>query len=359
MKYLFFVQSDGRGHLMQALTLKEKLEKHGHEISAVIIGTNREHELPYFFKEQINCRLFTVDGPNFIVDKKKKGVKVFSSALQTIWRLPRYLASLKKIKKIVADLNPDVLVNFYEPLAGNYYRLYRDKRPMFCIGHQHFIKHPSFKFPKISRLTQICFKFYNHLTAPGNTVKIALSFTAETDQPAKKLFICPPLIRQIIKQQTPTQEDFFLVYLLNAGYSEEIIAWSRSNPNVKIKTFWDRPGEEEIAFSPNLVFYRLNAEKFISYLASCRAYVSTAGFDSIAEAAYLQKSILMIPTKNHFEQKCNAADAERAGLTLAAENFNLSLVANKQTKTHSRDSLRAFKEWVDNYDDKIINLLEK
>jgi uncharacterized protein (TIGR00661 family) len=360
MKYLFFVQGEGRGHLTQALALKEKLEKRGQEIVAIITGEDSKHKLPAFFKEQISCPLFTIDSPNFIIDKQEKGIKVFASTLLTIWRLPRYVSAVKKIKKIVADLNPDTLVNFYEPLAGTYYRLYKNKRPMFCIAHHYFIRHQVFKFPKINKLELWSFQFYNWLTAPSQAGKIALSFTAEADEPQKKLFICPPLIRSAVKQQPATASNFILVYLLNAGYSREIINWGQTHHDVNVEAFWNRPDkEEETYYGQNLVFHRLSGPKFINCLANCHTYVATAGFDSIAEAAYLQKKILMIPTKNHFEQRCNAADAERAQVSASAKHFDLSLITDNKIKAHPPEALDRFKEWVDNYDDKIVNLLEK
>jgi uncharacterized protein (TIGR00661 family) len=358
MKYLFFIQGEGRGHMTQALALKEKLENRGHAVVAVVVGSASRDELPTFFKEQIKSPLFTVDSPRFIVDASKKGIKIFASARQAFWRFPNYLASIKKIKKIVTEFPPDIFVNFYEPLAGNYYRFSRDRRPMFCIGHQHFIAHPAFRFPPLHWLTKFSFRLYNRLTAPRRTIKIALSFTAENDCPEKNLFVCPPLIRQAIKQTVPVTGNFLLVYLLNSGYSEEIISWAKANPTSSVRAFWNNPGEEKAIFGPNLVFYQLSGQQFIDNLSSCRAYVATAGFDSIAEAAYLQKPILMIPTINHFEQKSNAFDAERAGLAITATNFNLSLITDHQ-KTHSPEARRAFKEWVDKNDNKILSLLEK
>jgi len=355
MKYLFFVQGEGRGHLTQALTLKEKLEKCGHTISAIIVGSN--NKLPNFFQELINVPFFQLNSPGFVVDKKDKGIKIFSSVLRNIWQAPLYLKSLKKIKKIINDLNPDVLINFYEPLISSYYRLYRDKRPLFCFGHQYFVQHPIFKFPSGQYFDKLSFKFYNYLNAPKKCIKIALSFTSEPDQEKNKLFICPPLIRQTIKDQIPTDEKFLLLYILNSGYSEEIINWGKNNSFTKIEAFWNQPEKEETNFGQNLTFHPLSGEKFINYLSRCSAYASTAGFDSICEAAYLQKAILMVPTKNHFEQQCNALDAHRAGLAISATDFNLDLIIKSQNK--NTQALINFKSWVDNYDDKIVKLLEK
>jgi len=355
MKYLFFVQSEGRGHMSQALALKEKLERRGHQVVATIIGFNPSKKIPDFFKQEINCPLITIDSPNFVVDKKDRGVKVFVSSLITIYHLPRFWNSLKIVKQTINKFQPDILVNFYEPLASNYYRLFNNKRPMFCIGHQHFIEHPSFQFPPINWLARLSFKFYNRLTASSKTIRIALSFTQETDLLDKKLFICPPLIRQKILRQQPINKNFILVYLLNSGYYQEIASWCQKNPQQRVEGFWDKSNEEETNHGNNLTFHYINGQKFIDYLTTCSSYVCTAGFDSVAEAAYLQKNILMIPTENHFEQKCNAIDAQRAGLAISATEFNLSLLPD-QPKTHS---LETFKEWVDNYSDKIIDLLEK
>lgn len=358
MKYLFFVQGEGRGHLTQALALKERLEKKNHTVTGVIIGEKQLERVPAFFREALGCPLFNLNSPKFITDKNGKGIKLGLSIIKALKNLPEYLRALKEIQKIIQDLGPDVLVNFYEPLAGNYYRFYREERPMFCIGHQYFIKHPSFKFPPHSFLNQFILKTYNRFTAPKKTIKIALSFTEENDQTEKNLFVCPPLIRGEILKKVPEKQDFILVYLLNPGYYEEIAVWSQKHPEQKIKAFWNKPGPNESFFGDNLVFHKLDGTKFINYLAYCSGYAATAGFDSIAEAAYLQKDVLMIPTKNHFEQKCNAVDAQRAGLAIAAPSFDLSLLTNKQEKKPSENASKKFREWVDNASEKITDLLD-
>ncbi|MCX6794984.1 MAG: UDP- glucuronosyltransferase [Candidatus Falkowbacteria bacterium] len=357
MTYLFFVQGEGRGHLTQALTLYAELKKRGHKILAVIAGPDPNSKLPDFFEEQFKDKLIRIYSPKFVVDKNGQGINMPASVIRTLGQFRRYRQSLKQIKKIIAETNPDALINFYEPLAGVYFRCYRDKRPLFCIGHQYFIGHPIFKFPTGRFSERFGLKFYNWITAPRQALKIALSFTAADDLIGQRLIVCPPLIRQSLKRQKPVNGNFILIYLLNAGYGQEIINWSEKNPDVKIEAFWNKP-DSEITFSnPNLIFHDLHGEKFMNRLANCAAYVSTAGFESIAEAAYLQKDILMIPTKNHFEQKCNAKDAGRAGIALTSKNFDLSLIYQKE-KPRSDAALCAFKEWVDKYNDKIIRVLE-
>ena len=202
------------------------------------------------------------------------------------------------------------------------------------------------------------FKFFNSLTAPRHAIKIALSFTAEKDLPEKNLFIVPPLIRSSIVNRKPEISDYILVYLLNGGYRKKIIDWSLANPKVNIEAFTNSSETEAYRPDSHLKWHMLSGQKFIDRLAACQAYVSTAGFDSIAEAAFLEKNILMVPTKNHFEQKCNAIDARRAGLAVSADDFDLSLVTNNK-KTHSDRSIKTYKEWVERSSDKIINILER
>lgn len=58
-----------------------------------------------------------------------------------------------------------------------------------------------------------------------------------------------------------------------------------------------------------LTFHRLDDVKFLKMMAGCRAYATTAGFESVCEALYMGKPCMLIPA--HVEQECNAVDAER------------------------------------------------
>ena len=78
-------------------------------------------------------------------------------------------------------------------------------------------------------------------------------------------------------------------------------------------------------------------------MAGCLGVVCTAGFESISEAAYLGKRLLMVPVQNHPEQTVNALDAQLAGLGVYDTGFRLSrLLEPVDTKVSA-----GFKQWVD------------
>lgn len=52
-------------------------------------------------------------------------------------------------------------------------------------------------------------------------------------------------------------------------------------------------------------------------MGGCKAYLTTAGFESVCEALYLGKPVLMVPV--HVEQECNAWDAQKVGAGVRAD----------------------------------------
>ncbi len=62
---------------------------------------------------------------------------------------------------------------------------------------------------------------------------------------------------------------------------------------------------------------------FIEKMAKCKVIISTAGFESVCEAMYLGKPALMVPIKKHYEQFCNALDAQRAGAGIYSKQIDI------------------------------------
>ena len=90
-------------------------------------------------------------------------------------------------------------------------------------------------------------------------------------------------------------------------------------------------------------------------LRRCRAVVCTAGFETVSEAAWLGKPILMVPVENHVEQELNAIDAQNSKFGIFANQFNLNLVLNSDLKLNHE----SFRQWVDQAECKILELVNR
>ena len=65
---------------------------------------------------------------------------------------------------------------------------------------------------------------------------------------------------------SPEKGSFILAYMVNDGYSRQIIEWHEKNKNVEVHCFWDKKGEPEVKeVHENLTFHQLNAEKFLQH----------------------------------------------------------------------------------------------
>ena len=140
------------------------------------------------------------------------------------------------------------------------------------------------------------------------------------------------------------------------GFAQDIIRWNQKNPSVPIHCFYDKPdapAEERV--SETLTFHRLHGEKFLQLMAGARAVVCTAGFESVCEAAYLGKPLMMVPVENHYEQYLNGLDAEQAGIAIRDSTFNLSRICNYQPSSR----LGAFREWVDQGEEIFLPAIER
>lgn len=343
LRVLFLVQGEGRGHLTQALALAPMLRRAGHRVVAACVGTNPHRPLAPFFADALGAPVETFDEPGFA--HGGRGVAMGATVASTFRRLPALWRSLRTLDDALDRYRPDVVVNFYTLLGGLHAALRRAAPPLVCVGHQYFFHHPAYPFPADRVLDRVVAQRYTALTALGAARRLALSFydaPALPDQP--DLRVVPPLLRDAVQAHAPRDDGFLLAYLLNAGYAAEVRAWSAAHPNVPVHCFCDAPGQSKpVAATPSLTFHPLSATRFLEMMARCRGLVCTAGFESVCEAMFLGKPALMVPVEGHFEQACNARDAEAVGAGVHADRFDLSrLLDAAQTYT----GVPGFRAWV-------------
>lgn len=353
MKFLFIVQGEGRGHLTQALTLEERLRSEGHEVVEVLVGKSRCRSLPQFFTRQLKAPLRRFESPNFLPTPANRRNQLTGSILYNLMRLPTFARSMCFIRRRIRESGAEVVVNFYELLTGLTYLFLRPQAPHVCIGHQYMFLHSGFRFPKPRFSPEILLlKLFTRLTAVGSARRLALSFTQPGDDTRHGVYPVPPLLRKEVMRQEVTPGDYIHGYMVNSGFASQVTAWHKTRPDIPLRFFWDKRGAAGVTMvDGTLSYHPLDDEAFLRQMAGCRAYASTAGFESICEAMYMGKPVLMVPA--HIEQECNAYDAMLAGAGIVSADFSLDRLLDFSASYRPAGQFRA---WAGNTS-RIVRLL--
>lgn len=354
-KFILAVQGEGRGHMTQALSMYDMLIENGHTVCAVLLGSSGRRDIPTFFFEKIKSPIIQLQSPNFVTDKQNKSINVTKSVIHNLSKLKTFRKSLKAIHNLVQEHEPDVIINFFDLLIGLYYRFYKPKAKMVCIAHQYVYFHPDFEFPEGRWLDKEAIKFYTRLTAKGSAKNLALSFY-KIHTTNEDVTVVPPLLRKEIFNLEPAKNNFYLVYLVNNGYFEEVLDWHQRNPEIELHCFTDQPEKIYLDYTFNkekLVVHAINDTLFLEMMSKANGLASTAGFESVCEAMYLGKPVLMVPIHGHYEQFCNSRDACKAGAGIFSDRFDLSKLTNFSTTFDGTNPW--FKNWVANAKHRIYN----
>lgn len=322
MKFLFIVQGEGRGHFTQAIALEEMLLRNGHEVVEVLVGKSSSRTLPGFFNRSIQAPVKRFVSPNFLPEADDKHPNLTKSFAYNLLHLPEFYRSMRYIHQRIQKSRAEVVINFYELLTGLTYALFRPSVPYVCIGHQYLFLHRDFEFPDRNQTQLRMLRFFTRMTALRSSKKLALSFREMERDDDHQTIAVPPLLRREVTAVQPEAGNYIHGYMVNSGFADSVEAFHAAHPEVPLHFFWDKADTEEVTRKDaTLSFHQLDDVKFLNGMAGCRAYASTAGFESICEAMYLGKPVLMVPA--HIEQECNAYDAMRAGAGIIGDSFDL------------------------------------
>lgn len=358
LRVLFLVQGEGRGHLSQALALKEMLHAAGHRVVGVLVGGSEGRPLPGYFARGMEREPVPYPSLLTVPGRDRAGVSPLRTVKHNVGRLPQYRQAVGRVREAIRGIAPDLVVNFYESLGGIAMGSPALRHiPMVSVGHQYLLGHPDTPPPPFRPHELLPFRVLNRLSAPRGTMRLALSFREIPDGPTPDTRVIPPLLRQRILDARPEAGDHILVYVLNDGYGDAVARWHQRHPHVVIHGFWDRPGAPEVEeVRPNLTFHRLSDVRFLEMMRTCRGYVGTAGFESVAEALWLGKPVMVVPTRNHVEQGWNAREAEAAGAGMASDRFDLTPFLD-YLPSHA-DRSESYRSWVRHGHRRVLELLE-
>ncbi len=356
MKVLFIVQGEGRGHLTQAISMEDMLRRNGHEVVEILVGKSNSRHLPGFFNRSIHAPVKRFFSPNFLPTPANKRVGLSRSLGYNVLHLPAYLRSMFFLRQRIENSGADLVVNFYELLTGLTYLMFRPSVKQISIGHQYLFLHSGFDFPKKNKVNLMMLRLFTRLTCIGASEKLALSFRQMAENGGKHIRVVPPLLRREVLNCEASDGNYIHGYMVNAGFGESVVAWHERHAEIPLHFFWDKPDEPDVTrIDDTLAFHQLDDMEFLRYMSGCRAYASTAGFESVCEAMYLGKPLLMVPA--HIEQDCNAYDAARCGAGIVAEEFELDKLLDFAVENYAPD--KEFRYWVGSSEWRIMRALEE
>lgn len=283
MKIFYAVQATGNGHISRAMELLPYLQQYGN-VDIFLSGSNAslQANLPVTYRDKGLSLYYAANGVLDILKTARNLdlAHVYNSAKQ----LP-----LEKY---------DLIINDFESICSIACQL--KKLPSVHFGHQ--ASFASSKTPRPQH-KNISGEFILKNFAKGS-VNVGLHFQPYDD------FILPPVVKTEIWNANPKVGDYVTVYLPSFS-DQEILQYLKKVPEQKFEIFSKEV--TVITKEANCTLIPVGKDSFNQSLINCDGILSNAGFETPAEAMYLNKKIFTIPIGGQYEQECNAAAMQLLG----------------------------------------------
>ncbi|MEY8758722.1 glycosyltransferase family protein [Chryseobacterium tongliaoense] len=283
MKILYAFQGTGNGHIARAQEIIPLLKKHV-EVDTLISGHQSQLKADF--------------GINF----QHKGISLLYNKTGGLSYLKtftenKFIHAIKTINELELS-QYDLIINDYEPLTGWASKL--KKLPMIELSHQASMSFKETPKPeKKDFLGELILKYY----VPSER-KIGFHFENYHPQIKK------PVIRRKIRNLNPDKKGYYLVYL--PSFSDENIIKTLKQIPVQWKVF---SKYSKIQFKEeNVEVFPIDETQYLKYFESCDGILCNAGFETPAEALFMDKKLFVIPIHNQYEQECNACALDKMGI---------------------------------------------
>jgi uncharacterized protein (TIGR00661 family) len=303
MKLLYAIQGTGNGHLARAEDIIPILAQYG-TLDVFVSGAQADIKLSYPVKYKSKGLSFyfgTKGGIDFLKTFKHNSSK-------DVYR---------EIKKFPVE-KYDLVINDFEPITAWACR----KREVPCIGlsHQSALLSPLVPKPKkIDPVGEWVLRNY----AP---IEKYVSFHFERYDGN----IFTPVIRKSIREEKRIHGDHYTVYL-PAYDDRKLVPLLSRIPDVRWQVFSKHT--KSAYHVGGLSVYPVSKQEFSASVSSAKGILCGAGFETPAEALYLEKKLMVIPMQSQLEQYYNAASLKRMGVPVL--------------KKLNKKSLQKIMEWID------------
>ena len=298
MKIFYAIQATGNGHISRAVQLYPYLKKFG----AVD-----------FFMSGNNASL-NVDIP---IKYKSKGCSLHYSKCGGLdyWEIAKNINPLQMYRdaKALPLSDYDVVINDFDSVTALASKIQKVKSVQF--GHQASFKS---KLTPRSENNNLMGELVLQKYAPA-TKYLGLHFK-EYDT-----FIHPPIIKDDIVNATPTDLNHISVYL--PSFDKDCLENAFRKVG-DVQFHWFVNDIKKPYSVGNITYFPVNQKLFNDSLISSHGIITGGGFETPAEALYLNKKVLSIPIQKHYEQECNAAALKLLGvpvLSKVGDNFHIEI----------------------------------
>jgi uncharacterized protein (TIGR00661 family) len=284
VKILYAIQGTGNGHIARAEEIAPMLSDYG-KVDLFVSGAQADIKLsmPVKYKSK---------GLSFFFGKKG-GIDFIKTFNNNSSR-----RVVREIKEFPVE-KYDLVINDFEAITA--WACHKRDVPCFALSHQYALMSP--KVPKPKHFDPIGTWFLNNY-AP---VREGVGFHFEAYD--KNIFT--PVIRERVRNTKPTDLRHYTVYL--PAYDDKKL----------LKLFMKFSGVQWHIFSKHvskpyhvgrISVFPVDNEAFSISMASAHGVLCGAGFETPAEALYLEKKLLVVPMKNQHEQHFNAASLKQMGV---------------------------------------------
>jgi uncharacterized protein (TIGR00661 family) len=290
VKVLYAIQGTGNGHISRAREIIPYLQNFC-QCDILISGTQCDVELDVPVK-------YRFKGLSFVFGKKG-GIDLWNTTVN---------ASLPNLRREIAQLpveDYDLVINDFEPVSA--WACHKKKVPCISLSHQGSLLSKKVPFPKEE----------NHFGRfiLRNYAPAMMHFGFHFQPYDENIFT--PVIRQQVRESEIDELDYYTVYL-PAFDDKHLVKKLSFFGNISWHVF-SKHSKESYQVG-NVIIKPITNNEFVADMAKSKGVFCGAGFETPAEALYLNKKLMVIPMKGQYEQQCNAAALEQMGVPVI-KNF--------------------------------------